>query len=218
MRLIAPSILAADFLNLGRDIEYLNENADIIHLDVMDGSQVPNISFGFSVVESVAKVSRIPMDAHLMIVQPERYFRRFAELGVQMISFHAEAAENENHSVLDLINDLKSLGVKAGVAVNPDYPIEKALRFASEADFILVMSVFAGFGGQKFIDGTYGRVEALRNEIKRLGSRCLIQVDGGVSEQNIARLEKAGADIFVAGSSIFRGAAPPEAIKRLREA
>lgn len=218
MRLIAPSILAADFLNLGREIAFLNESADIIHLDIMDGTLVPNISFGFSVVEPVSKIATIPMDAHLMIVHPENYFERLVKLGIQMISFHAEAVEREGESVIDFIKNLKAMGVKAGVAINPDYPIEKALEFVSEADYIVVMSVFAGFGGQKFIEATYDRVKALKSRIRETGSECLIQVDGGVGVGNIGTLEEAGVDMFVAGSSVFRGGNPPEAIKSLREA
>lgn len=218
MRQIAPSILSADFLNLGRDIETLNESADLIHLDVMDGCQVPNISFGFSVVEAVSTIARIPMDAHLMIVHPEKWFERFSKLGVSALSFHAEAADNQGDSISDFIQRIKSLGMKAGVAINPDYPVEKILPYVQEADFILVMSVFAGFGGQKFIEATYDRVKAIKSEIDRTGSNCIIEVDGGVGTANIAALEEAGVSWFVAGSSVFKGGNIPAAIAGLREA
>lgn len=218
MRLIAPSILAADFLRLGADIKSLNAAADVIHLDVMDGCLVPNISFGFSVVEAVAPLAQIPMDAHLMIVHPEKWFERFAKLGVSMLSFHAEAAEQEGKDAGELLDQVRALGMKAGLAINPDYPIEKVYPLLPKADFILVMSVFAGFGGQKFIGATFDRVTALRQEIARQGVECLIEVDGGVGTANIAALERAGADIFVAGSSVFKGGNPMEAIWNLREA
>lgn len=210
---IAPSILAADFLNLGRDIELLNNHADIIHLDVMDGILVPNISFGFSVIDHVSKVARIPMDAHLMVVHPEKWFERLAKDGVSMVSFHYEAAGRNTSRYIDYIH---SLGMKAGVAINPDVPVDKLYKFIGKADYFLVMTVFAGFGGQKFIYESYDRVKALRAEIDRRGEKGDIQVDGGVDSTNAASLKEAGVTIIVAGSSVFRSSDPAEAIAGLR--
>lgn len=212
---IAPSILSADFLELGRDIRILNGSADIIHLDVMDGVQVPNLSFGFSVVDAVSKVATIPMDAHLMICHPEKYVDRFIDSGVSYLSFHYEAA-GEGSS--QLLGHIRSRGVRAGVAINPDVPVETLFQFIGQADFFLVMSVFAGFGGQKFIEDSIPRIEALQSELRRRGDNASIEVDGGVSEHNIAALARAGATMFVAGSSVFKGGDPAGAIRILREA
>lgn len=210
---IAPSILAADFLNLGRDIELLNNHADIIHLDVMDGILVPNISFGFSVIDHVSKVARIPMDAHLMVVHPEKWFERLAKDGVSMVSFHYEAAGRNTSRYIDYIH---SLGMKAGVAINPDVPVDKLYKFIGKADYFLVMTVFAGFGGQKFIYESLDRVRALRAEIDRRGEKGDIQVDGGVDSTNAASLKEAGVTIIVAGSSVFKSSNPAETISELQ--
>lgn len=210
---IAPSILAADFLNLGRDIELLNNHADIIHLDVMDGTLVPNISFGFSVIDHVSKVARIPMDAHLMVVHPEKWFERLAKDGVSMVSFHYEAAGRNTSRYIDYIH---SLGMKAGVAINPDVPVDKLYKFIGKADYFLVMTVFAGFGGQKFIYESLDRVRALRAEIDRRGEKGDIQVDGGVDSTNAASLKEAGVTIIVAGSSVFKSSNPAETISELQ--
>lgn len=212
---IAPSILSADFLELGRDIRILNGSADVIHLDVMDGVQVPNLSFGFSVVDAVSKVAQIPMDAHLMICDPAKYADRFIESGVKYLSFHYEAAKDGTE---ELLARIRSKGVQAGVAINPDVPVETLFQFIGKADFFLVMSVFAGFGGQKFIEDSIGRISELRAEIVRRGDSAVIEVDGGVSVSNIAALCKAGARMFVAGSSVFKGGDPAGAIQSLREA
>lgn len=210
---IAPSILAADFLNLGRDIELLNNHADIIHLDVMDGTLVPNISFGFSVIDHVSKVARIPMDAHLMVVHPEKWFERLAKDGVSMVSFHYEAAGRNTSRYIDYIH---SLGMKAGIAINPDVPVDKLYKFIGKADYFLVMTVFAGFGGQKFIYESLDRVRALRAEIDRRGEKGDIQVDGGVDSTNAASLKEAGVTIIVAGSSVFKSSNPAETISELQ--
>ncbi len=212
---IAPSILAADFLHLEKDIELINRCGDIIHLDVMDGTLVPNISFGFSVIDQVAKIAKAPMDAHLMVVHPERWFEKVAKDGVQMCSFHWEAA---GRSTSRFIEKLHSLGVKAGVAINPDVPVSRLYPYIGKADYFLVMSVFAGFGGQKFIYETLDRVEALKAEIKGRGAQALIEIDGGVYEGNVRAVEEAGVDIAVAGSAVFGAPDPAAAISALRGA
>ena len=212
---IAPSILSADFSNLGKDIEMLNKYADIIHLDIMDGTFVPNISFGFPVVEAVSKIASIPMDAHLMVVHPERWFERLAADGVSYVSFHLEAAGRRTSA---LIGQIHSLGMKAGVAINPDIEVSKLFPYIGKADFFLIMSVFAGFGGQKFIYESLDRIATLRAEITRRGCEALIEVDGGVSESNASALRQSGADVLVAGSSVFRSDDPLAAMAALRQA
>lgn len=216
MRLVAPSILAADFLHLEKDLNIVNKYADIFHIDVMDGSFVPNISFGFPVAESVAKVAQKPMDVHLMIVHPEKYIKRFAELGVQMISFHLEAAEADGNNPADLLDMIHECGAKAGLVINPDVPVEKLFPYLDKADYVLLMSVFAGFGGQKFIEETYDRVRTLRAEIDRRGLNVMIEVDGGVSASNADKLAEAGVELFVAGSAVFKAEDPESVINAIR--
>ena len=179
---IAPSILSADFLHLEKDVETVNRYADILHFDVMDGVFVPNISFGFPVIEAVARKAEKPMDVHLMIVEPEKYAERFAKAGAAMISFHLNATSDP----LALLRKIRSLGVKAGLVINPDIPVESLYPYIKESDFILLMSVFAGFGGQKFIEDTYERIRTLRAEMQRQGHLIPIEVDGGVSASNAA--------------------------------
>ena len=210
---IAPSILSADFANLGKDIEMLNASADIIHLDIMDGTFVPNISFGFPVVEAVSKIASIPMDAHFMVVHPERWVKRCAEIGVKMMSFHQEAAKEDTAAILA---DIRANGMKAGLVINPDIPVENLFPYIGQADFFLIMSVFAGFGGQKFIPDSLERIKTLKAELKRRCNDAPIEVDGGVSDDNVQLLKDAGASIFVAGSSVFKADDPAEAIARLR--
>lgn len=210
---IAPSILSADFSHLGEDIAMLNESADLIHLDIMDGSFVPNISFGFPVVEAVSKIASIPMDAHFMVVHPERWVERCAKLGVAMMSFHLEAARDEASAILA---DIRAHGMKAGLVINPDIPVEDLFPFIGQADYFLIMSVFAGFGGQKFIPESLERISVLKQELDRQGNNAPIEVDGGVSNVNAGLLRKAGATILVAGSSVFNAADPAEAIAVLR--
>jgi len=210
---VAPSILSADFAKLGKDIEMLNGCADIIHLDVMDGTFVPNISFGFPVIESVAKIATIPMDAHFMVVHPERWIERTAALGVKMMSFHLEAAGRGSSRIL---KDIKAAGMKAGLVINPDVPVEKLFPYIGKADFFLIMSVFAGFGGQKFIPESIERIAALRAELDKRGDKALIEVDGGVNADNAAALMKAGANIVVAGSSVFKAEDQAKAVYQLQ--
>ncbi len=213
--LVAPSLLAADFLHLESEIRMLNSCADWIHLDVMDGTMVPNISFGFSVIDALKGVAAKPMDAHLMVVHPERWFERLAADGVSCVSFHLEAAGRKSGPHIEAI---QALGMKAGVAINPDVPVQKLFPYIGRADFFLIMSVFAGFGGQKFIYESLDRVAALREESERRGVQTLIEVDGGIGLSNAAALREAGAGVLVAGSSVFRASDPAEAVKALRQA
>lgn len=210
---VAPSILSADFAELGKDIRMLNACADLIHLDIMDGTFVPNISFGFPVVEAVSKIATIPMDAHLMVVHPERWVKRCAELGVSMMSFHQEAALEDSEAILA---DIRANGMKAGLVINPDIPVERLFPYIGKADFFLIMSVFAGFGGQKFIPESVRKVAALKAELERRGNDAPIEVDGGVNAENAALLRDAGATILVAGSSVFKAENPAEAVSLLQ--
>lgn len=209
---IAPSVLAADFLHLEKDVDTVNKYADILHFDVMDGVFVPNISFGFPVIEAISKKAEKPMDVHLMIVQPERYVERFAQAGASMISFHLNATEDP----AAVLAQIKALGVKAGLVINPDIPVESLFPYLKDADFILLMSVFAGFGGQKFIEDTYKRIRTLRAEMERQGHVIPIEVDGGVSASNAAALADAGAEILVAGSAVFKSDDPESVINAMR--
>lgn len=214
MAKVAPSFLSADFLNLDRDIERIGSISDYLHMDVMDGVFVPNISFGFPVVEAVARKAEKPLDVHLMIVEPQKYALKFAAIdGVQMVSFHLNAASEP----AQLLDQLRSAGVKAGLVINPDIPVENLFPYLDHCDFVLLMSVFAGFGGQKFIEDTYGRVATLRDEITRRGLDVQIEVDGGVGLQNAQQLKNAGADILVAGTSVFKAENPAEVIESLRK-
>lgn len=205
-------MLAADFLHLEKDIETVNRYADIFHLDVMDGAFVPNISFGFPVIEAIASKAEKPMDVHLMIIEPEKYVDRFAALGAEMISFHLNASKDP----AALLKHIRSLGVKAGLVINPDIPVEELFPFLQDADYVLLMSVFAGFGGQKFIEATYDRIRTLKAEVERQGLDIKIEVDGGVSASNAAALAEAGAEIFVAGSAVFKAEDPAAVIAAMR--
>ena len=213
---IAPSILSGNFLNLEPDIRMVNANADLIHIDVMDGSLVPNISFGFPVMEAIAKVATVPMDVHLMIINPDKYVERFAECGASLISFHLEAADKSGKDPKEIISLIKSRGAKAGLAINPDIPVERLFPYIDDVDFFLIMSVFAGFGGQKFIEDSIGRIKALKAEMDKRGVVKDIEVDGGVSASNARILADAGATMLVAGSSVFKAENPAEAIEALR--
>ena len=209
---IAPSMLSADFLHLEKDVEMVNRYADIFHLDIMDGVFVPNLSYGFPIVEAIASKAEKPLDVHLMIINPEKYVERFAKAGADMISFHLNATEKPEE-VLALI---RSFGCKAGLVINPDIEIESLFPYLEQADYILLMSVFAGFGGQKFIEETYGRVERLKAEIDRRGLNLPIEVDGGVSPSNAAALVAKGAEILVAGSAVFKSTDPAVTIASMK--
>ena len=205
-------MLSADFLHLEKDVEMVNRYADIFHLDIMDGVFVPNISYGFPVVEAIASKARKPIDAHLMIVQPEKYVERFAKVGADMISFHLDATQNPG----SVLKQIRSFGCKAGLVINPDIEVESLFPYLEQADYILLMSVFAGFGGQKFIEDTFGRVETLKSEIDGRKLTLPIEVDGGVSPANAAALSGRGAEILVAGSAVFKSSDPAATIASMK--
>ena len=212
MTQIAPSMLSADFLHLEKDVEMVNANADLFHLDVMDGVFVPNISYGFPIVEAIAKKAVKPLDVHLMIVEPEKYVERFVEAGAAMVSFHLNATSDPD-AVLDMI---RAKGAKAGLVINPDLPVSSLFPHLKNCDFVMLMSVFAGFGGQKFIEATYDRVKELKAELERQGLDIPIEVDGGVSASNAAQLVSCGAEILVAGRAVFKAADPAQVIEDMR--
>lgn len=209
---IAPSMLAADFLHLEKDVKTVNENADLFHLDIMDGVFVPNISYGFPVVEAIASIAQKPMDVHLMIVHPEKYIERFARIGVSMLSFHLNATDKPAQALLHI----RETGMKAGLVINPDMPVESLYPYLHLCDYIILMSVCAGFGGQKFIEDTYDRIRTLKAEIDRQELSVKIEVDGGVCPANASLLVEAGAEILVAGSAVFKSDDPAEVIASLR--
>lgn len=211
--IIAPSILAADFGNLARDIQMVNRSeAEWIHLDIMDGVFVPNISYGFPVVSAIAKEAKKVLDAHLMIIDPDRYVENFAKMGVEYLSVHYEACTHLHRS----LQNIRNLGMKAGVALNPHTPVHLLEDILEECDYVLLMSVNPGFGGQKFIENAVKKVAALKEMILKRGLQTLIEVDGGVNRHNAPILAAAGADALVAGSSVFNAPDPMAEIIALK--
>ena len=200
-KMLAPSLLSADFGNLARDIDIINSSrADWLHIDIMDGVFVPNISFGFPVLEYVKKLSQKPLDVHLMIVEPNKFIDECKNIGAMMMNVHYEACTHLHRT----ITAIRQAGMKAGVTLNPHTPVELLEDIVNEVDLVLIMSVNPGFGGQKFIENTYSKVARLRSMIERKGSKALIEVDGGVNLDNAANIYRAGADVLVAGNAIFK--------------
>lgn len=208
-------MLAADFSNLSKDIEMVNKSeADWFHLDIMDGVFVPNLSFGFPIVQAIAKLSQKPLDVHLMIVQPEKYVDAFKEAGADWLNVHFEVSPHLHRTV----QSIKKAGMKAGVTLNPHTPVAMLRDIVAEVDLVLLMSVNPGFGGQSFIDNTYAKIEELKNLLLLKNSHALIEVDGGVDNTNAAKLYKTGADVLVAGSFVFNANDPAQAIRQLKQA
>lgn len=212
MPIIAPSVLAADFANLQRDIEMINRSdAQWIHLDVMDGVFVPNISYGMPIIKAIDELSDKVMDVHLMIVQPERYIKDFKEVGADVLTVHYEASTHLHRT----IQAIKDEGMKAGVALNPHTPVHLVEDIIKDIDLLLIMSVNPGFGGQKFIQHTYEKIVQAAELIDRKNAEVLIEIDGGVSPGNAAQLTQLGADVLVAGSAVFSAPHPEEVINEM---
>jgi len=212
-RLIAPSLLAADFTRLGDDIRMVNQSmADLIHCDVMDGHFVPNISFGLPVIEQIKKVAEKPLDVHLMISDPDKYLERFQEAGADILTVHYETCPHLHRTV----GAIRELGMKAGVAINPHTPVQMLIDIMHDLDLILLMTVNPGFGGQKFIQGSYKRLVTLRQMVNTLSPDTLIEVDGGVNLDTGRQLFMAGADVLVAGNFVFSSADPTGTIEALK--
>ncbi|MDP2723160.1 MAG: ribulose-phosphate 3-epimerase [Bacteroidales bacterium] len=212
--LVAPSMLSANFANLNNDILMVNQSeADWFHLDVMDGVFVPNISFGFPIIQAIKKLATKPLDVHLMIVQPERYIKQFKEAGADILSVHYEASTHLHRT----IQAMKAEGLKAGLVLNPHTNVMVLEDVIADLDLVLLMSVNPGFGGQAFIEQTYHKIIRLKQLIRDSGSHALIEVDGGVSVENAPRLVAAGADVLVAGSEVFKSKNPAQTIHLLKQ-
>ncbi len=212
--LIAPSILAADFANLQRDIEMINNSeADWFHIDIMDGVFVPNISFGMPVLQAITKYTKKTVDVHLMIIDPDRYIKTFADLGANILSVHYEACPHLHRT----IQGIKAEGMKAGVVLNPHTNVDLLEDVINDIDLVVIMSVNPGFGGQSFIENTYAKVEKLKALITRRNASTMIEIDGGVTDKNAAQLVAAGADVLVAGSYVFKAENPTETIAHLKK-
>ena len=211
--LVSPSLLAANFIDLRSDVDMINRSeADWLHMDIMDGVFVPNISFGFPVLEAVAKVCTKPLDVHFMIVHPEQYIQQTAKIGAMMMNVHYEACKHLHRTV----QEIHSAGMKAGVTLNPSTPVSVLEDIINDVDMVLLMSVNPGFGGQTFIENTIAKVQRLKELILRSDSKALIEVDGGVQEETAPRLVKAGVDVLVSGSYVFKAADPFQKIKELK--
>jgi|ERR1035437_1868984 ribulose-phosphate 3-epimerase len=211
-KIISPSLLSADFGNLEAACKMINASeAEWLHIDVMDGVFVPNISFGFPVLEAVNKYCNKPLDVHLMIVHPEKYITRFAKAGADILTFHYETVENP----LEIIELIKYEGIKVGITINPDVAVSVLEPYVDKVDLVLLMTVFAGYGGQKFMEESYARIAELREMIKRKNAHCVIEVDGGVNVQNAQQLFDSGVNVLVAGSAIFNADNPMETIHNM---